>query len=85
MEHIAAASAAIQNLLLAATARGISNYWSSGGVLRSAQVFQQLGIPRQQILLGAIFLFPSEIGDAELSDQQTARASWLARVVVALA
>ncbi len=67
MEHIAAAAAAIQNLLLAATARGVSSYWSSGGVLRSAQVFSQLRIPRSEILLGAVFLFPNEYGDAELA------------------
>ena len=67
VEHIAAASAAIQNLLLAATARGIRNYWSSGGVLRLPSVFEQLGIPTDQIVLGAIFLFPQEIGDAELA------------------
>lgn len=67
VEHIAAASAAIQNLLLAATARGIRNYWSSGGVLRSPEVFKRLGIPTSQILLGAIFLFPQEIGSAELA------------------
>ena len=67
MEHIAAAAAAIQNLLLAATARGISSYWSSGGVLRSTQVFNLLGIPSSQILLGAVFLFPTEYGDAELA------------------
>lgn len=58
MEHIAAASAAIQNLLLAATARGIPSYWSSGGVLRSREVFEQLGISQREILLGAVFLFP---------------------------
>lgn len=67
VEHIAAASAAIQNLLVAATARGIRNYWSSGGVLRLPSVFEQLGIPTNEILLGAIFLFPQEIGDAELA------------------
>lgn len=66
MEHIAATGAAIQNLLLAATARGISNYWSSGGVLRSPAVFELLGIPSTEILLGAVFLFPDERGDAEL-------------------
>ena len=81
MEHIAAASAAIQNLLLAATARGISNYWSSGGVLRSTQVFQLLGIPRAQILLGAIFLFPNEYGDAEIAtsklrEHRGSREAW---------
>jgi nitroreductase len=81
MEHIAAASAAIQNLLLAATARGVSNYWSSGGVLRSAQVFNLLGIPRSQILLGAVFLFPKTYGDAELAtsklrEHRSKREAW---------
>lgn len=59
VEHIAAASSAVQTLLLAATAAGIDNYWSSGGVLRSAPVFELLGIPKLQRLLGAIFLFPN--------------------------
>ena len=81
MEHIAAASAAIQNFLLAATARGISNYWSSGGVLRGAHVFKLLGIPREQILLGAIFLFPKDFGDAELAtsklrEHRGSREAW---------
>ncbi|MDR9414640.1 MAG: nitroreductase family protein [Gracilimonas sp.] len=60
MEHIAATGAAIQNLLLAATSRGINAYWSSGGVLRKKKVLQFLGIPVQEILLGAIFLFPED-------------------------
>ncbi len=61
MEHIAAASAAVQNLLLAATARSIDNYWSSGGaLLREPGIATELGIERSEILLGAIFLFPSE-------------------------
>ena len=64
MEHIAAAAAAIENLLLAATARGVSNYWSSGGVLRSQIVRQLLAIPPAEIVLGAIFFFPKEFGDA---------------------
>lgn len=65
MEHIAATAAAIQNLLLAATARGLSNYWSSGGVLRSRTVRELLAIPPAEIVLGAIFIFPNEFGDAE--------------------
>ncbi|MCA9193134.1 MAG: hypothetical protein KDB03_15270 [Planctomycetales bacterium] len=59
MEHIAAAAAAVENLLIAATADGITNYWSSGGVLRSPEVFRLAEIPEREILLGAIFLFPS--------------------------
>lgn len=59
LEHVMAASAATQNLLLAATARGIANYWSSGGVLRDAELFNLLGIPTAEQLVGSIFLFPS--------------------------
>lgn len=58
MEHIAATGAAIQNLLLAATEMGITNYWSSGGILRTPKMFEFLGIPVHEILLGAVFLFP---------------------------
>ena len=60
MEHIAATGAAIQNLLLAATSEGITNYWSSGGCLRKPKVLEFLGIPKKEILLGAVFLFPDE-------------------------
>ncbi|MEM8734433.1 MAG: nitroreductase family protein [Planctomycetota bacterium] len=85
MEHIAAASAAIQNLLLAATAQGIENYWSSGGVLRSPATFEKLDIPLNEILLGAIFLFPSDAAGAEvvgskLRDKRSEARHW-ARVV----
>ncbi len=57
MEHIAATSAAIQNLLLAATAREIKTYWSSGGRLRKHEQMEKLGIPSSEILLGSIFLW----------------------------
>lgn len=57
MEHIAAASSAIQNLLIAATAREIQTYWSSGGSLRNPETLKLLGIPEGEILLGSIFLF----------------------------
>ena len=65
MEHIAAASAAAQNILLAATSRNIHNYWSSGGALRSPELFDWLGIPENEILLGALFLFPSDLNGIE--------------------
>lgn len=58
MEHIAGASAAVQNLLLTATALGHENYWSSGGPLREAFVFDLLEIPAEEILLGSLFIFP---------------------------
>lgn len=63
MEHIAATGAAIQNLLLAATTRGINAYWSSGGIIRKSQTLEFLRIPNHEILLGAVFLFPDEYPD----------------------
>jgi len=86
MEHIAAASSAIQNLLLAATARNIPNYWSSGGILRSVDVTSQLGISESEILLGAVFLFPEQPGDdvqvvhSKLRDQRTPLPTWVREV-----
>ena len=65
MEHIAAASAAVQTLLLAATERGLTNYWSSGGSLATLDAFKLLRIPDGEILLGAIFLFPEAPEDIE--------------------
>lgn len=81
MEHVAAAAAAVQNLLLAATARGIPNYWSSGSALRGAEAFGWMGIPAGEILLGSIFLFPTDPRDAEVNpgshrDRRGAPADW---------
>lgn len=69
MEHIAATAASVQNLLLAATARNIENYWSSGGPLRTPEVAAMLGIAAEEILLGAVFLFP----DPEVHSETTVR------------
>lgn len=60
MEHLAAAGSAIQNVLISATALGHENYWSSGGPLRKASVFEKMAIPVEEILLGSLFIFPSE-------------------------
>lgn len=61
MEHIAATAAAIQNIILAATEHEIPNYWSSGAALREKETFDLLGIPHDEILLGAVFFFPRNV------------------------
>ncbi len=66
MEHIAATAAAIQNLLLGATARNIPTYWSSGGKLRNPEIAELLGIPDTEIPLGSLFLFPTDLTGAEI-------------------
>jgi len=82
VEHIAAASAAVQNLLLAATARGWSSYWSSGGILREPEVFERLGMDAREVLLGSIFLSPEVAeGATELSgglrEERGTPADWV--------
>ncbi|MGB5706363.1 MAG: nitroreductase family protein [Arenicellales bacterium] len=83
MEHIAATAAAVQNLLLAATARNISTYWSSGGPIRKREVASVLGIPADEVLLGSIFLFPKQENYAEVTvrpgkmrEKRGAPAAW---------
>lgn len=67
MEHLAAASAAIQNVLVGATARNLANYWSSGGLLRNAKLRNYLNISMEEILLGAIFIFPENVEQQDVN------------------
>lgn len=81
MEHIAAASAVAHTVTLAATGRGIHNYWSSGGVLATPEAFDLLGIDRDEVLIGAIFLFPdppegSTPLTGKLREKRSARDAW---------
>lgn len=61
VEHIAAASAMIQNLLLAATVRNVHTYWSSGGWLSWPSGMETAGVPEGELLLGAVFVAPASL------------------------
>jgi nitroreductase len=74
MEHIAAASCAAQNMLLSATALGYDNFWSTGRWLRGDQVFEWLKIPQQEILLGALFIFPSQLSEIEVNQSKIVKS-----------
>ena len=65
-EHLAATSAAVQNLLLLLTAQGFGTYWSSGGQFRTQVMFQKLGIPTEEKLLAAVFIEFPETMDVDL-------------------
>lgn len=78
MEHVAATAAFIQNILLLATEEGVDSYWSSGGLLAEPEGYARLGVPDDELLLGAVFLFP---GDAPPEHRVTGkhrdkRTSW---------
>lgn len=65
MEHIAAAASAVQNILIGATAKGLPNYWASGGLLLRPEIFKLLGISQEEMVLGSIFIFPKHLGNKE--------------------
>lgn len=55
VEELAAASAAIQNMLLAATARGIASFWSTGGMTLRPALRDKLGLSEQDAVLGFLY------------------------------
>ncbi len=60
-EHLAAASAYVQNLLLLLTAAGLESYWATANLLDTPMVKQRLGIPDTHKLLGAVMVgYPVE-------------------------
>lgn len=87
-EHIAATAAAIQNLLLGATARNMDSYWSSGGALREQACFDICKIPAQERLLGSVFLSPEIPAEQEgvrpgkLREQRGAPGQWMTAVTI---
>ena len=64
-EHLMAAAAATQTLLLALTAREIRTYWSSGGALASRPVLDKLGIGSTEQFAAAIFVWPAPFENEE--------------------
>lgn len=56
MEEIAAASAAIQNILLGAQALGIASFWSTGGMTHNPALKEFLHLGADDVVLGLLFL-----------------------------
>jgi nitroreductase len=56
VEEIAAVSAAIQNVLLGATALGISSFWSTGGMTHAPAFKEYLQLGNEDVVMGLLFL-----------------------------
>jgi nitroreductase len=61
MEEIAAASCAIQNLLLGATALNIGSFWSTGGATLKPVMKEYLGLGEEDQVLGLLYLGYSDV------------------------
>lgn len=56
VEEIAAVAAAVQNILLGATALGIASMWSTGGVTHQPVMKTYLGLKDEDIIMGLLHL-----------------------------
>lgn len=79
IEEIAAASAAVQNMLLGATALGIASFWSTGGMTHKEALKQYLGLKNEDIVLGLIFLGYTDepAKDGVRNSAPETRISWM--------
>jgi nitroreductase len=56
MEEIAATAAAIQNVLLSATSKGIATFWSTSGLALHPALREELGLGEEDKILGILYL-----------------------------
>jgi nitroreductase len=56
LEEIAATAAAIENVLLGATALGIASFWSSGGMTHTHALKDYLHLAADDVVMGLVYL-----------------------------
>ncbi|MBO9572028.1 MAG: nitroreductase [Chitinophagaceae bacterium] len=56
IEEISATSAAIQNILLAATEKGIASFWSTGGLTHHPALHKEFNLGEEDIVLAILYL-----------------------------
>lgn len=56
IEELAATACAIQNILLSASALGVSVYWGTGGMVHHNSMKELLGLAPQDHMMGLLFL-----------------------------
>lgn len=56
IEEVAAVSAAIQNILLGATAKGIASFWSTGGLTHHPAMKDEFGLGDEDLVMGILYL-----------------------------
>jgi nitroreductase len=64
VEEVAAVAASVQNLLLGASAMGLSVLWSTGGMAHQISLKQYLGLEEHDQVLGILLLGYSDIAPA---------------------
>lgn len=78
LEEIAATSAAIQNMLLVATANNVATFWSTGGMCYHPQLKEYFGFGEQDQILGFIYVgkYQGEIPEGKRNTDWREKVSW---------
>jgi len=78
IENISAASAACQNILLAATALGLGAVWRTGEWARDEKVKEFLGLNAEQHIVGFIYIgYPEVLPEPYLRQGFEDRTTWI--------
>ncbi len=79
IEEIAAASAAVQNILIGATAAGIATFWSTGGMTHSPALKSHLGLGDEDIVMGLLYFGYSDepLAEAVRNMPISEKVKWL--------
>ncbi len=56
LEEISAVAASMQNIFIAAEAKGISGFWSTGGMIHSDEMKAMLKLEYEDVIMGIIYL-----------------------------
>lgn len=78
IEDVCAVACGVQNLLLAAHARGLATKWSTGAACQSAHLKQFFGLTPEHQILGYIYLgYPDEVRSAPPRTPHVEKTSWI--------
>jgi len=77
LEEVAASSAAIQNILLGATALDIASFWSTGGLAHSPVLKNYLQLREEDVVMGILFLgYTNETVNGKRVTPLTEKVKW---------
>lgn len=77
LENTQAVSAAIQNLLLGASALGLASYWATGNLMKHPIALQKMGLPESERLMGVIWLGYGELPTPKSRKDPETLTIWL--------
>lgn len=77
LEEIAATAAAIQNILLGATAAGIASFWSSGGMTHHPAMKDLLRLKAEDVVMGIVYLgYTDETAEGKRQTEIDEKVVW---------